>query len=140
MEINAFFWQMLIFLLPLPAAGWVAWRCRRRGIRFSGWLVYAPPFLLPVVVCLASLAPEVDHLLSPLFIDNPALWYTTPYTFSVVTCSATVFLGKAARPVRARLDTLSVLEIFFLHAGMFALGVVFGLLLAFWLACQYRGC
>ena len=134
------FLKRLIFFLPLPVAIAVAWHCRRRGKRFSRLLVYAPPFLLPVVFYFVHRVPGVD-LLSPILNKNSAVWCIVPYIFSVITCGATVLLGRAAGAGRARLGALSLPELFCLHAGMSTLGLVFGLLLVIWVSCSFgRGC
>ena len=143
------FLKRLIFFLPLPVAIAVAWHCRRRGKRFSRLLVYAPPFLLPVIVLTLQGTLGVDlfslllgekgiELMSRIFGKSP---FIAPYVFSGVTCGLTMLMGKVSLPVHRRLGSLSLFELFWLHAAIFVLSLVFSILFVIWVSCSFgRGC
>ena len=129
------FLKKLIFFLPLPIAIAIAWHCRRRGRRFSRLLVYALPFLLPVVFYFIHIRMSID-LISPILGKEGTLWFITPYGCSAVTSGALTLLKSRSAFVRVGVGVLSPLELFCLHAGVFALGLSLGILIALVLAFE----
>ena len=117
-----------IFFLPVLIAVVVGWQCRKRGARFSRWLVYVLPFLLPVIFCIINIKMDIN-LISPLLGKELALTFIAPYWWSVLTSGALILLKSISAFVRAGIDTLSFPELFCLHAGAFVLGFVFSIIL-----------
>lgn len=114
--------KLFIFFLPLVTTGVVYWQCRRRGGHFSWRFVCLPPLLLPTPLYIFQLATGVD--LSFLLLgETLSEWHILPYPLAAITATTTALAGKTLAPVRARLGTLSLPELFCLHAGMFTLGM-----------------
>ena len=113
----------------------VAWRCRKRGKRFSRWLVYVVPFLLSVVFYFIQIRLNID-LMSPILGKEGDLFFITPYGYSFVTSGTLILLKNKAAFVHAGIGSLSLSELLCLHAGVLVLGLSLGLFVALILAFE----
>lgn len=128
--------KKLIFFLPVLIAVAVAWRCFRRGVSFSYRLVYVLPLLLPTIFYFIQIRMGID-LMSPIVGENGELWFIAPYGCAAMTSGALTLLKSRSAFVRAGIGELSLPRLFFLHAGVFSLGLYLGIFIALQLAIEF---